>query len=64
MPGWSVVSVCPGGNLQLCWGDPLLLHQPGHHLAPGQPGGGGGVWPGLGAHPVRGGGGEGHGSIN
>ena len=64
MSGWCLVSLCIGRHLQLCRRDPLILHQPRHHLAPGQPGGGGGVWPGLGAHTVWRGGGEGHGGIN
>ena len=64
MFSWCLVSVRLGGNLKLCRRDPLVLHQPRHHLSPGQPGGGGGVRPGLGADPVWGGGGEGHGGIN
>ena len=63
MPGWCLVFVCPGYYGFIRRGDPLLLHQPRHHLSPGQPGGGGGVRPGLGAHPLWRGGGEGHGLI-
>ena len=64
VPGGGVVPVRAGHHRLLRRGDPLLLHQPRHHQPPGHPGPGGPVTPTLGPHPLRGGGGEGHGGIH
>lgn len=63
MPGRCLVFVCPCHYGFIRWRDPLILHQPGNNFSPGQLGGGGGLQSWLGAHPVWGGGGEGHGLI-